>query len=205
MSIQNKIEPEEKVLKPTREEAEEAVRTLICWTGDNPDREGLIETPKRVVKAYEEFFEGYEIDPEEVLTKTFEEVQGYDDAVIVRNIRVESHCEHHIVPILGVAHVGYIPNNRVVGISKLARIVDVFGKRLQTQETMTAQIADTISKVLKPKGVAVVVDAAHQCMTTRGIHKSETSTVTSKMTGVFQKNINTRNEFMALIHSGNNQ
>ena len=203
MSIQNKIEPEEKVLKPTREEAEEAVRTLICWTGDNPDREGLIETPKRVVKAYEEFFEGYEIDPEEVLTKTFEEVQGYDDAVIVRNIRVESHCEHHIVPILGVAHVGYIPNNRVVGISKLARVVEIFGKRLQTQETMTAQIADTIQKVLQPKGVAVVVDASHQCMTTRGIHKTESSTITSRMLGAFRDNPETRGEFMNLINSPN--
>ena len=203
MSIQNKIEPEEKVLKPTREEAEEAVRTLICWTGDNPDREGLVETPKRVVKAYEEFFEGYEIDPEEVLTKTFEEVQGYDDAVIVRNIRVESHCEHHIVPILGVAHVGYIPNNRVVGISKLARVVEIFGKRLQTQETMTAQIADTIQKVLQPKGVAVVVDASHQCMTTRGIHKTESSTITSRMLGAFRDNPETRGEFMNLINSPN--
>ena len=201
MSIQNKIEPEEKVLKPTREEAEEAVRTLISWTGDNPDREGLIETPKRVVKAYEEFFEGYEIDPEEVLTKTFEEVQGYDDAVIVRNIRVESHCEHHIVPILGVAHVGYIPNNRVIGISKLARVVEIFGKRLQTQETMTAQIADTIQKVLQPKGVAVVVDASHQCMTTRGIHKTESSTITSRMLGAFRDNPETRGEFMNLINS----
>ena len=201
MSIQNKIELEEKVLKPSREEAEEAVRTLICWTGDNPDREGLIETPKRVVKAYEEFFEGYEIDPEEVLTKTFEEVQGYDDAVIVRNIRVESHCEHHIVPILGVAHVGYIPNNRVVGISKLARVVEIFGKRLQTQETMTAQIADTIQKVLQPKGVAVVVDASHQCMTTRGIHKTESSTITSRMLGAFRDNPDTRGEFMNLINS----
>ena len=191
--------------KPTREEAEAAVRTMLAWTGDNPDREGLVETPKRVVRAYEQFFAGYEMDPKEVLSKVFEEVEGYDEMVIVRNIRLESHCEHHMVPILGIAHIGYIPNSRVVGISKLARIVDVFGKRLQTQETMTAQIADTISKVLKPKGVAVVVDAAHQCMTTRGIHKSETSTVTSKMTGVFQKNINTRNEFMALIHSGNNQ
>ena len=151
MSIQNKVESVETVVKPTREEAEEAVRTLISWTGDNPDREGLIETPKRVVKAYEEFFEGYNMDPEEVLTKTFEEVQGYDDAVIVRNIRVESHCEHHIVPILGVAHVGYIPNNRVVGISKLARVIEIFGKRLQTQETMTAQIADTIQKSFSQK------------------------------------------------------
>ena len=201
MSIQNKVEPAETVVKPTREEAEEAVRTLICWTGDNPDREGLIETPKRVVKAYEEFFEGYSMDPEEVLTKTFEEVQGYDDAVIVRNIRVESHCEHHIVPILGVAHVGYIPNNRVVGISKLARVIEIFGKRLQTQETMTAQIADTIQKVLQPKGVAVVVDASHQCMTTRGIHKTESSTITSRMLGAFRDNPETRSEFMNLINS----
>ena len=201
MSIQNKVEPVETVVKPTREEAEEAVRTLICWTGDNPDREGLIETPKRVVKAYEEFFEGYNMDPEEVLTKTFEEVQGYDDAVIVRNIRVESHCEHHIVPIIGVAHVGYIPNNRVVGISKLARVIEIFGKRLQTQETMTAQIADTIQKVLQPKGVAVVVDASHQCMTTRGIHKTESSTITSRMLGAFRDNPETRSEFMNLINS----
>ena len=201
MSIQNKIEQATTVIKPSREEAEEAVRTLICWTGDEPDREGLIETPKRVVKAYEEFFEGYDMNPEEVLQKTFEEVQGYDDAVIVRNIRVESHCEHHIVPIIGVAHVGYIPNNRVVGISKLARVIEIFGKRLQTQETMTAQIADTIQKVLEPKGVAVVVDASHQCMTTRGIHKTESSTITSRMLGVFRDNPETRSEFMNLINS----
>ena len=204
MSIQNKIEQATTVTKPSREEAEEAVRTLICWTGDNPDREGLIETPKRVVKAYEEFFEGYDMDPEEVLQKTFEEVQGYDDAVIVRNIRVESHCEHHIVPIIGVAHVGYIPNNRVVGISKLARVIEIFGKRLQTQETMTAQIADTIQKVLEPKGVAVVVDASHQCMTTRGIHKTESSTITSRMLGAFRDNPETRSEFMNLINSPKN-
>ena len=201
MSIQNKIEQATKVTKPSREEAEEAVRTLICWTGDDPDREGLIETPKRVVKAYEEFFEGYDMDPEGVLQKTFEEVQGYDDAVIVRNIRVESHCEHHIVPIIGVAHVGYIPNNRVVVISKLARVIEIFGKRLQTQETMTAQIADTIQKVLEPKGVAVVVDASHQCMTTRGIHKTESSTITSRMLGAFRDNPETRSEFMNLINS----
>ena len=201
MSIQNKIEQATKVTKPSREEAEEAVRTLICWTGDDPDREGLIETPKRVVKAYEEFFEGYDMDPEGVLQKTFEEVQGYDDAVIVRNIRVESHCEHHIVHIIGVAHVGYIPNNRVVGISKLARVIEIFGKRLQTQETMTAQIADTIQKVLEPKGVAVVVDASHQCMTTRGIHKTESSTITSRMLGAFRDNPETRSEFMNLINS----
>jgi GTP cyclohydrolase I len=185
--------------KPTREEAQKAVRTLIEWAGDNPDREGLVETPKRVVKAYEEFFAGYDDDPEEILRKTFEEVEGYDEMVLVKNIRLESHCEHHIVPILGKAHIAYIPNNRVVGISKLARIVDAFGKRLQTQETMTAQIANTIEKVLQPKGVAVVIDAAHQCMTTRGIHKPESSTVTSCMRGIFKENPRTRNEFLTFI------
>ena len=185
--------------KPTREEAQKAVRTLIEWAGDNPDREGLVETPKRVVKAYEEFSAGYDDDPEEILRKTFEEVEGYDEMVLVKNIRLESHCEHHIVPILGKAHIAYIPNNRVVGISKLARIVDAFGKRLQTQETMTAQIANTIEKVLEPKGVAVVIDAAHQCMTTRGIHKPESSTVTSCMRGVFKENPRTRNEFLTFI------
>jgi len=185
--------------KPTRENAQKAVRTLIEWAGDNPDREGLVETPKRVVKAYEEFFAGYDDDPEEILRKTFEEVEGYDEMVLVKNIRLESHCEHHIVPILGKAHIAYIPNNRVVGISKLARIVDAFGKRLQTQETMTAQIANTIEKVLEPKGVAVVIDAAHQCMTTRGIHKPESSTVTSCMRGIFKENPRTRNEFLTFI------
>ena len=185
--------------KPTREEAQKAVRTLIEWAGDNPDREGLVETPKRVVKAYEEFFAGYDDDPEEILRKTFEEVEGYDEMVLVKNIRLESHCEHHIVPILGKAHIAYIPNNRVVGISKLARIVDAFGKRLQTQETMTAQIANTIENVLEPKGVAVVIDAAHQCMTTRGIHKPESSTVTSCMRGIFKENPRTRNEFLTFI------
>ena len=155
--------------KPTEEEALKAVRTLLAFTGDDPDREGLIETPDRVVRAYREFYAGYEEDPEEILSKTFEEVEGFDEMVIVKNIRVESHCEHHMVPILGMGHIGYIPNKRVVGISKLARIVDVFGKRLQTQETMTAQIADTINKVLQPKGVGVIIDAAHQCMTTRAV------------------------------------
>ena len=185
--------------KPTRDQAEKAVKTLIEWAGDNPDREGLVETPKRVVKAYEQFFEGYNQDPEEILTKTFEEVEGYDEMVIVKDIRLESHCEHHIVPILGKAHIGYIPNNRVVGISKLARIVDVFGKRLQTQETMTSQIANVIQKVLDPKGVAVVIDASHQCMTTRGVHKPESSTVTSAMIGVFKENAVTRNEFLSFV------
>jgi len=187
--------------KPTKEEAMKAVKTLIEWAGDDPSREGLIETPKRVVKAYNEFFQGYDQDPEEVLNKTFEEVEGYDDAVIVRNIRVESHCEHHMVPILGVAHVGYIPNNRVVGISKLARVVDIYAKRLQTQETMTAQIANILDKVLQPKGVAVVIDAGHQCMSTRGIHKTESSTITSRMLGIFRDKPETRSEFMHLIHS----
>ena len=185
--------------KPTREQAEKAVKTLIEWAGDDPNREGLVETPKRVAKAYEQFFEGYDLDPEEILRKAFEEVEGYDEMVIVKDIRLESHCEHHIVPILGKAHIGYIPNNRVVGISKLARIVDVFGKRLQTQETMTSQIANVIQKVLDPKGVAVVIDASHQCMTTRGVHKPESSTVTSAMKGIFKENAVTRNEFLSFV------
>ena len=186
------------------QEALEAVKTLILWAGDDPKREGLIDTPKRVVKAYKEFFSGYEEDPEEILSRTFEEVEGYDDAVIVRNIRVESHCEHHMVPIVGVAHIGYIPKKRVVGISKLARLVDLFGKRLQTQETMTAQIADTIDKVLQPKGVAVVIDANHQCMSTRGVHKTESSTITSRMLGTFRSDNKAREEFINLIHSPKN-
>ena len=185
--------------KPTREEAEAAVRTMLAWTGDNPDREGLVETPKRVVRAYEQFFAGYEMDPKEVLSKVFEEVEGYDEMVIVKDIRVESNCEHHIVPILGKAHVGYLPNKRIVGISKLARVVDIFGKRLQTQEVMTAQIANVINEVLEPKGVAVVMNAKHQCMTTRGVHKPESSTITSTMLGAFRENPDTRAEFMNLI------
>ena len=189
--------------KPSREEAMQAVKTLIEWAGDDPTREGLVETPKRVVAAYEEFFEGYTQDPEDILRKTFEEVEGYDEMVIVKDIRLESHCEHHIVPILGTAHIGYIPNKRVVGISKLARIVDVFGKRLQTQETMTSQIATTIENVLNPKGVAVVIDAGHQCMSTRGVHKTESSTVTSAMKGVFKENQVTRNEFLSFINLSN--
>ena len=185
--------------KPSRAEAEAAVRTMLAWTGDNPDREGLIETPKRVVRAYDQFFAGYDKDPKEVLSKVFEEVEGYDEMVIVKDIRVESHCEHHMVPILGKAHVGYLPNKRIVGISKLARVVDIFGKRLQTQEVMTAQIANVINEVLQPKGVAVVVNAKHQCMTTRGVHKPESSTITSTMLGTFRQNPDTRAEFMNLI------
>ena len=186
--------------KPSYDDAIAAVETLLRYAGDDPDREGLKETPKRVVKSYEEFFSGYTKNPDEILAKTFEEVEGYDEMVIVKNIDLESHCEHHMVPIIGIAHVAYIPNKRVVGISKLARIVDVYAKRLQTQETMTAQIADTISRVLKP-GVAVVIDAAHQCMSTRGVHKRHSSTVTSRMLGLFRSDPRTRSEFMNLIKS----
>ena len=190
--------------RPSRKEAEIAVKTLIKWAGDNPNREGLRETPKRVIDAYEEFFSGYRSKPAEILSKTFDDVEGYDEMVIVRDISIESHCEHHMVPFIGKAHIGYIPDKRVVGISKLARIADVFAKRLQTQETMTVQIADTINEVLKPKGVAVVIDAQHQCMTTRGTHKTESSTITSRMLGLFRTNSNTRNEFMNLINSASN-
>ena len=189
--------------KPSRKQAEEAVKTLIKWAGDNPEREGLLETPKRVVNSYKEFFSGYDSKPEQILSKTFDEVEGYDEMVIVRDIAIESHCEHHMVPFIGIAHIGYIPNKRIVVISKLARISDVFAKRLQTQEIMTAQIADTINEVLKPKGVAVVIDAQHQCMTTRGTHKTESSTITSRMLGLFRTNSNTRSEFMNLINSAN--
>ena len=185
--------------KPTRKEAEDAVRTLISWAGDDPKREGLIETPKRVVKSYEEFYEGYDQNPVEILSKVFEEIEGYDEIVLVKDILLESHCEHHMVPILGKAHVAYLPDKRVVGLSKLARVVDLYAKRLQTQETMTAQIADTINDVLKPKGVAVVIDAEHQCMSSRGVSKKGTSTVTSRMLGVFRDNQKSRMEFMNLI------
>tara|TARA_B100000902_G_scaffold124867_1_gene124660 strand:+ start:209 stop:787 length:579 start_codon:yes stop_codon:yes gene_type:complete len=188
--------------KPTREEAEEAVRTLISWAGDNPAREGLIETPKRVVKSYEEFYEGYGQDPEEILSKVFSEIEGYDEIVLVKDIPLQSHCEHHMVPIIGKAHVAYLPDQRVVGLSKLARVVDMYGKRLQTQETMTAQIADTIDRVLQPKGVAVVIDAEHQCMSSRGVNKHGSSTITSRMLGVFRDNQKSRMEFLNLI-SGN--
>ena len=184
---------------PSREEAMNAVKTLIAWAGDNPNREGLIETPKRVVDAYKEFFEGYSQNPDEILSKTFEEVEGYDEMVLIKNIRLESHCEHHIVPILGIAHVAYMPNKRVVGISKLARLVDVYAKRLQIQETLTSQIAETIQRVLDPLGVAVIIDASHQCMTTRGVHKPESSTVTKRMLGVFKDDSEIRSEFMQLI------
>ena len=190
---------EERNQKPTREEAEAAVKTLIAWAGDDPTREGLIETPKRVVKSYEEFYEGYDKDPKEILSKVFEEIEGYDEIVLVKDIPLQSHCEHHMVPIIGKAHVGYLPDQRVVGLSKLARVVDMFGKRLQTQETMTAQIADTINDVLQPKGVAVVIDAEHQCMSSRGVNKHGSSTITSRMIGVFRENQKSRMEFLNLI------
>lgn len=196
-----KTEPKLIITRPKREEAMEAVRTLIAWAGDDYTREGLRETPGRVVDAYEEFFSGYRANPDDILSKTFGEVEEYDEMVLLKNMRLESHCEHHLVAIIGKAHVAYIPGKRVVGISKIARLVDVYAKRLQTQETMTAQIADTIQRVLEPRGVAVVIDAAHQCMTTRGVHKSETSTVTSRLLGLFKSDPRTRQEFMNLVAS----
>ncbi|MGE0667377.1 MAG: GTP cyclohydrolase I FolE [Sphingomonadales bacterium] len=186
---------------PTREEAEQAVRTMLRWAGDDPEREGLLDTPARVVRAYEEFFAGYREDPNQYLERTFEEVAGYDEMVVLRDIPFESHCEHHLAPIIGKAHVAYLPTNRVVGISKLARVVNAFAKRLQVQEKMTAQIADCINSALKPDGVAVVVEAAHHCMTTRGVHKHGVSMVTSTLLGAFKDNPNTRAEFMAMIGS----
>ena len=188
-----------KVEKPSREEAEAAVRTLIAWAGDNPEREGLIDTPKRVVSAYTEFFAGYEEDPEEVLGRTFEDVEGYDDMVMLRDIALESHCEHHMVAILGKVHIAYMPVNKVVGISKLARVIEIFAKRLQTQETMTAQVVDCIQRVLEPAGIAILVDAKHQCMTTRGIKKPDVATITTQFTGVFAEDPKMEARFLATI------
>jgi GTP cyclohydrolase I len=185
--------------KPSRAEAEQAVRTLIRWAGDDPAREGLIDTPKRVASAYEEFFAGYDADPVEILKRTFEETDGYDEIVVLKDIRLESHCEHHMVPIIGVAHVAYLPHRRVVGISKLARVIDAYAKRLQIQEKMTAQVANAINDVLEPKGVAVVIEAAHQCMTTRGVSKPGVTMVTSRMLGAFRDDPTTRREFLAMI------
>jgi GTP cyclohydrolase IA len=186
--------------RPTRTEAEDAVRTLIRWAGDDPDREGLRATPARAVRAYEEWFAGYDEDPREYLKRTFEEVAGYDEIVVLRDIRFESYCEHHLAPIIGRAHIGYLPDTRVVGISKLARLVDVYAKRLQIQERMTAEIAGCIESVLKPQGVAVVLEATHQCMTTRGVHKSGVTMVTSRMLGVFRSRPETRNEFLSALN-----
>ncbi len=185
--------------RPTREEAEDAVRTLIRWAGDDPDREGLLATPGRVVRAYEEWFAGYKDNPRDYLKRTFEETGGYDEVVVLRDIRFESHCEHHMAPIIGRVHIGYLPRNRVVGISKLARLVDVYARRLQIQEKMTAEIAACLDAVLKPHGVAVVTEATHQCMTTRGVHKSGVTMVTSRMLGVFRDHAETRHEFLAAI------
>jgi GTP cyclohydrolase I len=187
--------------RPTRTEAEAAVRTLIRWAGENPDREGLLDTPKRVVKAYEEWFAGYGIDPVDMLHRTFEETEGYDEIVLLRDIRFESFCEHHLAPIIGKAHVAYLPSTRVIGISKLARLIEIFAKRMQIQEKLTAQIANTLDEVLQPKGVAEVVEAQHQCMTTRGIHKPGVSMVTSRLLGAFRSNPDTRREFLAMINS----
>lgn len=185
--------------RPTREAAEDAVRTLIAWAGDDPSREGLIDTPARVVRAYEEYFAGYPDDPAQVLARTFSEVDGYDEMIVMTDIRFESHCEHHMAPIIGKAHVAYLPTHRVVGISKLARLVDLYAKRLQIQERMTVQIADTLNDVLQPQGVAVVIEGSHQCMTTRGVHKPGAAMVTSRMLGVFRSDVSTRREFLAMI------
>jgi GTP cyclohydrolase IA len=185
--------------KPSREEAEAAVVTLLEWAGEDPAREGLVDTPRRVALAYEDWFSGYQDDPVRFLERTFEEVEGYDEMIVLRDITFESHCEHHMAPIIGKAHVGYLPNNKIVGISKLARVVDTFARRFQVQEKMTAQIAQCIQEVLKPKGVGVVIDAMHQCMTTRGIHKSGVSMVTSQMLGAFRKDARTRSEFLQMI------
>src|SRR3954462_2968212 len=185
--------------RPSRAEAEEAVRTLLRWAGDDPSREGLLETPARVVRAFDEFFAGYAVDPAQLLARTFEEVDGYDEMVLLRDIRFESYCEHHMVPIVGKVHVAYLPRHRVVGISKLARVIEVFAKRLQIQEKMTAQIANTIEEVLEPEGVAVVIEGEHQCMTTRGVHKPGVDMITSRMLCAFRPNPSTRQEFLSLI------
>ena len=188
-----------RLAKPSRAEAEKAVRTLIQWAGDDPDREGLLDTPARVVRSYEEFFAGYDSDPEQILRTTFEETNGYDEMIVLRDIRFNSHCEHHMVPIVGRVHVGYLPNKRVVGISKIARLVDAFGRRLQIQEKLTTQIANSIQDVLEPQGVGVVVEGSHQCMTTRGVAKPGAALVTSRMLGVFRTDPTTRREFLNMI------
>ncbi|MFQ5774004.1 MAG: GTP cyclohydrolase I FolE [Kiloniellaceae bacterium] len=190
--------------RPSREDVLAAVRTLIRWAGDDPAREGLRGTPDRVVRAYEQFFGGYRLDPVNLLQRTFEEVDGYDEIVLLRDIRFESHCEHHIMPIIGRAHVGYLPDKRVVGISKLARVVDAYARRLQIQEKMTAQIANTINEVLQPQGVAVVIEATHQCMTARGVHKPGSTMITSRMLGRFRDDPRTRREVLSLIGNGGN-
>lgn len=185
--------------KPTREQAEDAVRTLLRWAGDDPAREGLKDTPARVARAYGEYFSGYGVDPVQILSRTFDEVGGYDEMVMLRDIRFESHCEHHMAPFYGRVHIAYIPNERVVGLSKLARLVDVYAKRLQIQEKMTAQIADTLTEVLRPKGVAVVIEGVHTCMSMRGVHKTGATMTTSRVTGIFRSDPRTRQEFFELV------
>jgi len=191
-----------KITAPDRAEAEEAVRTLLRWAGDDPNREGLVDTPARVARAFDEFFVGYREDPLEYLERTFEEVEGYDEMVVLRDIRMESYCEHHLAPILGKVHIGYLPDHRVVGISKLARVAEAYAKRLQIQEKLTAQIANCIDGVLQPKGVAVVIEAEHQCMTTRGVHKPGVTMTTSRMLGAFRESSDTRREFLTFIGKG---
>lgn len=197
MARKRKKEP--KPRRPSRKQAEEAVRTLLLWAGEDTRREGLLDTPKRVAAAYEDWFSGYKVNPYEFLKRTFEEVEGYDEMIVLRDIGFESHCEHHMAPIIGKAHVGYLPRSKVVGISKLARVVEAYARRFQVQEKMTAQIANCIHDVLQPQGVAVVVEASHQCMTTRGVHKSDVSMVTSQMIGGFRKDARTRAEFLRII------
>ena len=199
MATNKKKQP--KPRKPSRKQAEEAVRTLLRWAGEDTRREGLLDTPKRVAKAYEDWFSGYRDDPIEYLQRTFQEVDGYDEMIVLRDIAFVSHCEHHMAPIIGKAHVGYLPTNKVVGISKIARVVEALARRFQVQETVTAQIANCIQDVLQPKGVAVVIEAKHQCMTTRGIRKSDVSMVTSQMVGSFRKDARTRAEFLQMIEA----
>ena len=197
--IATETEDKKKIVRPSKEEAEEAVRTLLRWAGDDPDREGLLETPHRVTKAYGEWFKGYHEDPAAMLQRVFEEVEGYDEIVLLKNIRFESYCEHHLAPIIGKAHVAYLPTDRVVGISKLARVVDAYAKRMQVQEKMTAQIANTLDAVLKPRGVAVILEGEHHCMSTRGVHKHDVNMVTTKMLGVFKEDRDMRKEVLNLI------
>ncbi len=205
MTVHSKmaVTTSETLNRPSPEEAKEAVRTLIRWAGDNPEREGLLDTPQRVIDAYREFFAGYEEDPDAILAKTFEEVADYNEVVLLKNMTFESHCEHHMVPIIGRAHIAYLPNRKIVGISKIARLLDIYAKRLQTQELMTTQIADTIERALQPKAVCVIIDAKHECMTTRGVHKTDTTTVTSQMRGTFRTDPAARAEVMRLIASSN--
>ena len=193
------VDDAQDILRPTQDEAEEAVRTLLRWAGDDPDREGLLDTPHRVTKAYKEWFKGYHEDPEAMLQRVFEEVEGYDEIVLLKDIRFESYCEHHLAPIIGKAHVAYMPTDRVVGISKLARVVDAYAKRMQVQEKMTAQIANTLNDVLKPRGVAVILEGEHHCMSTRGVHKHGVNMVTTKMLGVFKDDRDMRREILDLV------